>query len=165
MRSRNMAAIKGRDTKPELTVRKMLHRLGYRFRLHRRDLPGTPDIVLPKYRTVIFVHGCFWHRHPGCRYTTTPTTRKEYWEKKFSQNVERDSRQKAKISSMGWQVLVIWECQLQSLDVLAERLDLILKDHSCTNKFPNAKALRPTGTDAKDPARTPCLFNPAMGTD
>ncbi len=122
MRSRNMAAIKGRDTKPELTVRKLLHRLGYRFRLHRRDLPGTPDIVLPKYRTVIFVHGCFWHRHAGCRFSTNPKTRSEFWMKKFHQNIERDKRHFQEIEALNWKALVVWECELKNIDTLRLRL-------------------------------------------
>jgi DNA mismatch endonuclease (patch repair protein) len=125
MRSHNMAAIKGRDTSPELMVRKILHRLGYRFRLHRRDLPGTPDIVLPRYRTVIFVHGCFWHRHPGCRYSTNPKTRKEFWEEKFLKNVERDCIQHAKLNAMGWAVETIWECETRNHIELSRRLELI----------------------------------------
>jgi DNA mismatch endonuclease, patch repair protein len=122
IRSRNMAAIKGRDTGPELTVRKILHRLGYRFRLHRRDLPGTPDIVLPKYQTVIFVHGCFWHRHPGCRFTTYPKTRREFWDKKFSQNLARDKRTEIELTNATWHVLVIWECQTKDTSSLEARL-------------------------------------------
>lgn len=122
MRSRNMSAIRGQDTKPELTVRKMLHQLGYRFRLHRRDLPGTPDIVLPKYRTVIFVHGCFWHRHPGCRLATNPRTRSEFWKKKFRQNIERDKRQFNDLAAMDWKVLIVWECELKNIDTLRLRL-------------------------------------------
>ena len=89
-RSRNMAAIKSKNTKPEIAVRKLLHSLGYRFRLHRKDLPGSPDIVLPKYRTAIFVHGCFWHRHENCKYATTPKTRESFWNKKFEDNKKRD---------------------------------------------------------------------------
>ena len=92
VRSRNMAAIRGKDTAPELAVRRILHAMGLRFRLHRKDLPGRPDIVLPKPRTVVFVHGCFWQRHEGCRYTTTPKTRQEFWQSKFAANVERDGR-------------------------------------------------------------------------
>ena len=87
-RSRNMSAIKSKNTKPEIAVRKLLHSMGYRFRLHRKDLPGSPDIVLPKYKTVIFVHGCFWHRHENCKYASTPKTRKEFWEKKFRENIQ-----------------------------------------------------------------------------
>jgi DNA mismatch endonuclease (patch repair protein) len=86
-----MSRIKDRNTKPEIIVRKALHRLGYRFRLHRKDLPGRPDIVLPKYKTVIFVHGCYWHRHKGCKYAYTPKSRVEFWERKFKENSERDS--------------------------------------------------------------------------
>jgi DNA mismatch endonuclease (patch repair protein) len=130
IRSRNMAAIKGRDTTPELTVRKILHRLGYRFRLHRRDLAGTPDIVLPKYRTAIFVHGCFWHRHTGCKYTTNPKTRREFWEEKFQQNIDRDRRNSSQIIAMGWNAMVIWECELKHLEHLVKRLGLIREDYS-----------------------------------
>lgn len=122
MRSRNMSAIRGQDTKPELTVRKMLHQLGYRFRLHRRDLPGTPDIVLPKYRTVIFVHGCFWHRHPGCRFTTYPKTHREFWDKKFSQNIARDKKTEIELINATWHVLVIWECQTKDSSYLEAML-------------------------------------------
>lgn len=121
-----MAAIKGRDTSPELAVRKILHRLGYRFRLHRRDLPGTPDIVLPRFRTVVFVHGCFWHRHANCRFTTNPKTRKEFWEEKFRQNVIRDKRKQDELSAINWNSIVVWECELKEPAVLAERLDEML---------------------------------------
>ena len=89
-RSRNMSAIKSKNTKPEIAIRKVLHSMGYRFRLHGKDLPGSPDIVLPKHRTVIFVHGCFWHRHKNCKYASTPKTRQEFWNKKFKKNIERD---------------------------------------------------------------------------
>ena len=91
-RSRNMSAIKSKNTKPEIKVRKALHSMGYRFRLHKKDLPGSPDIVLPKYKTVIFVHGCFWHRHQNCKYASNPKTRREFWEKKFKENIERDKK-------------------------------------------------------------------------
>jgi len=108
-----MAAIKSKNTKPEIAVRKMLHALGYRFRLHRKDLPGSPDIVLPKYKTVIFVHGCFWHRHENCKYASTPKTRKEFWETKFKVNVKRDKEIQEKIKNIGWHSVVIWECQIK----------------------------------------------------
>ncbi len=120
-----MAAIRSQNTQPELKVRSLLHRLGYRYRLHRRDLPGSPDIVLPKHRTVIFVHGCFWHRHLGCRYTTTPKTRAEFWVRKFEQNVERDRWQQQMLREMGWSVMVIWECELRNLHSLKSRLERI----------------------------------------
>lgn len=113
-RSRNMAAIKGRDTSPELIVRRQLHAAGFRFRLHRKDLPGRPDIVLPKHQTVIFVHGCFWHKH-NCRYFKWPKTREEFWHHKIMANVERDRRNREKLRALGWRVLVVWECRV-SLD-------------------------------------------------
>ena len=112
-RSRNMSAIKSKNTKPEIAVRRLLHSMGYRFRLHRKDLPGSPDIVLPKYKTVIFVHGCFWHRHENCKYATTPKTRKEFWEKKFRENINRDNLNQANLSLKGWKIIIIWECQLK----------------------------------------------------
>ena len=102
-RSWNMSRIRSRDTKPELLLRSKLHRAGLRFRLHRRDLPGNPDIVLPKYSTVIFVHGCYWHRHKGCKKTTTPSTRTNFWEAKFARNVERDELNILAIKAAGWQ--------------------------------------------------------------
>lgn len=120
-----MAAIRGRDTIPERRVRSLLHRLGYRFRLHRRDLPGSPDIVLPRHQTVVFVHGCFWHRHPGCRYTTTPRTRSAFWDAKFRQNVERDARQQAELQNAGWSVMVVWECEIRNTQSLTARLQMI----------------------------------------
>jgi DNA mismatch endonuclease (patch repair protein) len=121
-RSRNMAAIRGRDTKPELIVRSILHSMGYRFRLHRRDLPGKPDIVLPKYRTAIFVHGCYWHSHT-CRYgRVTPSTRAEFWAEKRGATVRRDSRKAAELKAAGWRVRTIWECHTKKPDMLAARL-------------------------------------------
>lgn len=117
-----MSRIRGKDTRTELRVRALLHRLGYRFRLHRKDLPGNPDIVLPKHRTVIFVHGCFWHRHLGCRYAYTPKSRVEFWTKKFSANVERDAKARHALEQAGWQVLVVWECELRDADRLKKRL-------------------------------------------
>ena len=122
VRSRNMAAIRGKDTAPELAVRRILHAMGLRFRLHRKDLPGRPDIVLPKHRTVVFVHGCFWHRHEDCRYTTTPKTRQEFWQTKFAANVERDRRNRTDLQRLGWRVIVVWECELRQPSDLKERL-------------------------------------------
>lgn len=122
-RSALMAKIRGKDTKPELAVRSLLHRMGYRFRLHRRDLPGSPDIVLPKHRTVIFVHGCFWHRHAGCRNATVPTTRARFWRLKFEGNVARDRRVKAKLRRCGWRVVTIWECDVRALVETPGRLE------------------------------------------
>ena len=122
VRSRNMAAIRGKDTAPELAVRRILHAMGLRFRLHRKDLPGRPDIVLPKHRTVVFVHGCFWHRHEGWRYATTPKTRQQFWQTKFAANVERDSRNRTDLQQLGWHVIVVWECELRQPSDLKERL-------------------------------------------
>ena len=126
-RSWNMSRIKGKDTKPELIVRSLLHRMGYRFRLHRKDLPGKPDIVLPKYKTVVFVHGCFWHRHNGCKYAYSPKSRKSFWQKKFQGNIERDKLNQAKVKKAGWQVIVIWECQIKKLKALQKKVEKMLK--------------------------------------
>lgn len=123
-RSDIMRAVKRAHTAPEIVVRQVLHALGLRFRLHRRDLPGSPDIVLPKFQTVVFVHGCFWHRHPDCRYATTPKSRQEYWLPKFEANVERDARKEAQLRELGWRVLVMWECETKSLEALEARLRL-----------------------------------------
>jgi DNA mismatch endonuclease, patch repair protein len=112
-RSWNMSRIKGRDTKPEKALRSLLHRAGFRFRLQVKELPGRPDIVLPRYRTAIFVHGCFWHRHEGCRNATTPTTRTEFWQSKFDSNVERDHRNVQALKQAGWRVETVWECELK----------------------------------------------------
>lgn len=114
VRSRMMAAIKGSNTKPELAVRSALHRAGLRFRLHRRDLPGSPDLVFPRYRTVVFVHGCFWHRHPRCNNAHLPVTNGAWWREKLRRNQLRDRRQQRELSHDGWRVLVIWECEIAS---------------------------------------------------
>jgi len=121
-----MSRIRGVDTKPELLVRSLLHRMGYRFRLHRRDLPGRPDIVLPKYRAVVFVHGCFWHRHRGCRYAYVPKSRKDFWKRKFARNVERDREVRHLLRKAGWKILVVWECETVDADGLASRLSSAL---------------------------------------
>jgi len=109
-----MSKIKGRDTKPEVKVRSWLHRNGYRFRVQKSDLPGKPDIVLKKYNLAIFVNGCYWHRHPGCKYTTTPATNTEFWQKKFNQNISRDKICIEKLEACGWNTLIIWECQVRN---------------------------------------------------
>ena len=110
-RSRMMAGIRGKDTKPELIVRSFLHRAGLRFRLHAK-LPGKPDLVLPKHRAAVFVHGCFWHRHEGCRYATTPANNAAAWQEKFAANVRRDAKVRQQLEELGWRVLVIWSCEL-----------------------------------------------------
>jgi len=113
-RSYNMSRIRGKDTKPEVMLRSLLHGRGYRFRLHDNRLPGKPDIVLPKYNTAIFVNGCFWHRHEDCRYCTTPRTRQEFWEKKFSETVLRDRKKIQQLEESGWKAVTIWECELKN---------------------------------------------------
>jgi DNA mismatch endonuclease (patch repair protein) len=124
-RSRMMSGIRGRNTGPELAVRHHLHRAGLRYRLHGRRLPGRPDIVLPRYRAVVFVHGCFWHRHAGCRYAYQPKSNVEFWNAKFRENVERDSRVEEALSSSGWTVHVVWGCQAGDSGVLRQLADTI----------------------------------------
>jgi DNA mismatch endonuclease (patch repair protein) len=122
-RSRNMAAIRGQNTKPEIRVRSVLHSMGFRFRLHRKDLPGKPDIVLAKYRTVIFVHGCFWHSH-DCRWgSVVPKTRAEFWAAKRQGTVERDSRKSDALRAEGWKVVTLWECETRSPENIREALE------------------------------------------
>lgn len=111
-RSWNMSRIKGKNTQIELAVRRYLFSRGYRYRLHVRNLPGKPDIVLKKYKTVVFVHGCFWHRHAGCKDATTPKTRTEFWENKFQANLRNDRKNTELLEQMGWKVVVVWECQI-----------------------------------------------------
>lgn len=127
-RSRNMARVKGRDTKPELIVRRLLHRIGYRFRLHRKDLPGKPDIVLPRHKKAIFVHGCFWHGHPGCRRATHPADNAEFWAAKLDRNVARDAETLRCMGESGWNVLVIWECQTRDTVALEGRIKHFMTD-------------------------------------
>ena len=121
-RSANMARIASADTAPELAVRKLLYRLGYRFRLHRRSLPGTPDICFSGRKKVVFVHGCFWHRHEGCKRTTTPRTRTSFWKEKFQKNLVRDRANLQDLNQLGWSVMVVWECETADLEDLALRL-------------------------------------------
>lgn len=121
-RSWNMSRIRQADTQPELTVRHLLHGMGYRYRLHRRDLPGSPDIVFPGRRKVIFVHGCFWHRHPDCPKAYTPKTRTDFWQTKFDRNVVRDARVESDLRSSGWDVMVVWECETKDSDRLRLQL-------------------------------------------
>lgn len=122
LRSKIMRAVRRSNTTPEITVRKAAHGLGLRFRLHRRDLPGTPDLVFPRLRTVVFVHGCFWHRHKDCPKTTTPRTRVRFWRDKFNSNINRDARMTRKLRALGWRIIVIWECEAESPSTLMERL-------------------------------------------
>lgn len=109
-RSRMMAGIKGKDTEPEMALRRAMHARGFRYRLHAKGLPGRPDLVLLKYGSVVFVHGCFWHRHPGCRYTSVPSTRPDFWQTKFEANVVRDNAARSALLAAGWRVATVWEC-------------------------------------------------------
>lgn len=121
-RSWVMSRVKGRDTAPELAVRSILHHHGYRFRLHRKDLPGCPDIVLPRHKKIVFVNGCFWHGHKGCRKSSRPTTNVDFWNSKIDANVARDRKVIRKLRRLGWSVLVVWECELRSPEKLERRL-------------------------------------------
>ena len=117
-RSENMRRIRSKNTKPEVLLRSLLHKAGYRFRIHRKDLPGKPDIVFSSRQKVIFVHGCFWHQHPECREGRLPGTRQDYWGPKLARNVERDAAAIKQLRAMGWEVLTVWECELQGSDAL-----------------------------------------------
>ena len=128
-----MARVRGKDTAPELRVRRIAHGMGLRFRLHRKDLPGKPDLVFTKHRLVVFVHGCFWHRHPGCSRASTPATRPDFWQTKFESNTARDRRQQADLHDLGWKVLVLWECGLKDDGSVAAAL---------------AEAVRPRGPES-----------------
>lgn len=128
-RSAMMSGIRGKNTKPEILVRRFLHRLGFRFQLHRRDLPGRPDIVLPKYRTVVEVRGCFWHRHEGCPYAYTPKSNREFWETKLNGNQERDRRNLRELKKLGWRVIEVWECELMD-DLTLQTLPSTIRDSS-----------------------------------
>ena len=126
-RSRMMSNVRVTDTEPELVVRRFLHRRGFRYRLNAPDLPGRPDVVLPKHRAVIFVNGCFWHRHKGCRSAYTPKTRKEFWKKKFLENINRDKRSRTALEKDGWRVLIVWECEIRSIDEVQKLLAPFLR--------------------------------------
>jgi DNA mismatch endonuclease (patch repair protein) len=134
-----MAGIKSKNTAPEMSVRKYLHAQGFRYRLHARGLPGSPDLVLPKHRVAIFVHGCFWHRHTACRYATTPSSNVERWTIKFQANVERDVRNEAALRTAGWRVIVVWECELRRNSI--NRLERLVTE-----------IMHPESTDAKSPS-------------
>jgi DNA mismatch endonuclease (patch repair protein) len=147
-RSRMMASIRGADTSPELFVRKILHSLGFRFRLHHRDLPGRPDIVLPKHKLVIFVHGCFWHQHPGCRYAYSPKSNRSFWRKKLRGNVDRDRRVLSDLQASGWRTVIVWECLLRknaNLDRLARDFQRVVMMKTGHTELPKS-ANRPSGT-------------------
>ena len=124
-KSLEMGRVRGKDTGPEVRVRSMLHKMGLRFRLHDKRLPGTPDIVLARWRAVVLVQGCFWHRHEGCRKASTPKTRREFWSKKFRDNVQRDRRNRAELEMSGWRVIEVWECEVKREDLGALLSDAI----------------------------------------
>ncbi|RXH56719.1 very short patch repair endonuclease [Granulicella sibirica] len=132
-RSAIMRAVKAKDTAPEIQVRRFVHALGYRYRLHRKDLPGKPDMVFPKQRKVIFVHGCFWHGHSCKRGDRTPQTNREYWEAKIDRNRKRDSEHHKALESLGWQTLVVWECQLRD-SLERRRIEGDIAEYLCENK-------------------------------
>lgn len=120
-----MSRVRGKNTSPEMRVRRAAHALGLRFRLHRKDLPGKPDLVFPKHRVAMFVHGCFWHRHPGCSKASTPKSRTEFWQDKFDANVARDARVQTELEALGWRVVTIWECETKSGDLSDRLLDMV----------------------------------------
>lgn len=136
-RSERMSRIRGKNTRPEMALRKVLHRLGFRYKLHSLDLPGKPDLVLPRYKAVVFVHGCFWHRHAGCAIATNPKSNSLFWEQKFERNVSRDALVATQLRELGWRVFIAWECELASTvraRAIGERLGMLIKD---------SKGLRP----------------------
>lgn len=117
-----MRAVRGKDTAPEILVRKAVHKLGLRFRLHVASMPGRPDLVLPKWRTAIFVNGCFWHRHPGCKKASIPKANAEFWRRKFANNVQRDQANYQRLAELGWKVVVLWECEFRTIEDAQELL-------------------------------------------
>jgi DNA mismatch endonuclease, patch repair protein len=129
-RSRIMAAVRSENTQPEMAVRRLVHKMGYRYRLHARGLPGRPDLVFPQRRKIVFVHGCFWHRHRNCRFATSPKTRVVFWSEKFERNMARDRRDRRALKKAGWAVMVVWQCELKNPEELARRIDDFLKKDS-----------------------------------
>ena len=144
-RSILMGRIRGGDTKPELFVRRALHALGYRFRVHVRSLPGTPDVVFPRRRKAVFVHGCFWHRH-GCGKTYTPKSRKQFWQTKFAANIARDKRAQERLARDGWRVFVAWECEIEADDTLLDRLVVFLGPPAHVGADRTENLAAPSGT-------------------
>ena len=137
LRSRVMSRIRGVDTRPEVKVRRLVHGMGYRYRLHRRDLPGTPDLVLPSRRKIIFVHGCFWHQH-SCRRGSRPASNQDFWNSKLDGNIRRDRANMAVLERAGWTVLVIWECETKDIEALTARLDAFLRNGGSGSVVPSA---------------------------
>ncbi|MFL6197524.1 MAG: very short patch repair endonuclease [Thermoanaerobaculia bacterium] len=141
VRSRIMSRIRGKDTGPERAVRSFLHKAGLRFRIHKKGLPGTPDIVLPRYRTVVFVHGCFWHQHPGCHHYGVPRSNTPYWQAKFERIAERDARKARELAALGWTVRVVWECEVSDEEL--QRLADSIKARPLTRPRSASAAGRP----------------------
>jgi len=133
-RSERMSRIKGKNTKPELIVRSLIHRMGYRYRLHGKGLPGRPDLVFTGRRKVIFVHGCFWHRHEGCRLARLPKSRLDFWRPKLEANAERDKEVERRVTELGWKILIIWECEVKNEAALAPRVRAFLDDTGNNNE-------------------------------
>lgn len=138
-RSAVMAKVRSRNTGPELRVRRLAHRAGYRFRLHRRDLPGSPDLVFPRHRLAVFVHGCFWHQHPGCKRATVPSSNAPKWIKKFEANQARDANADAQLLTLGWKVLVIWECETRSEPTIMNKINCAIRWSRDTASCPGLK--------------------------
>jgi len=136
-RSWIMSRVKGRDTKPEILVRSFVFRMGFRFRLHQRKLPGTPDIVLPRHRKVIFVHGCFWHGHKGCSRSKRPSSNVRFWNNKLDANIRRDKRFRRQLRRMGWKSLVVWECETRSPEKLLHKLERFLHEEKSSKQSKN----------------------------
>jgi DNA mismatch endonuclease (patch repair protein) len=129
LRSLNMSKIRSKNTKPELIVRSIIHKKGFRFRLHVSGLPGKPDLVFPKYKNVIFIHGCFWHRHENCKYSYMPKSNIDFWKNKFSDNVRKFKKARNLLKKSGWRVIVLWECEIENKSKLEKKLQLILKNY------------------------------------
>lgn len=126
VRSRIMSSVKRQNTGPEVRVRKLLHAMGYRFRLHKKELPGTPDIALSRYKAAIFVHGCFWHQHRGCKYSRRPSSNISYWNKKLDANIERDRKNIKELVKLGWKVLILWQCEIKDAEAIKRKIDFFL---------------------------------------
>ena len=148
-RSERMSRVGDKNSKPELRVRSLIHRMGFRFRLHPRELPGKPDIVLPRHKKAVFVHGCFWHRHRGCPRSTTPQNNWAFWQKKFKENIARDRRKARALRVLGWDILVIWECQTLNDDAIRGILSEFF-----VNKRPVPAARKPSRDGKPRPLRT-----------
>jgi DNA mismatch endonuclease (patch repair protein) len=135
-RSECMRRIRGKNTRPEMFVRRLVYGMGYRFRLHRKDLPGCPDLVFPRYKKALFVHGCFWHSHPGCKRATIPKSHQDYWRSKLEKNRDRDKKSQAALLAAGWDIMIVWECEIKNND-LTEKIKLFLSQpvlsHSAFN--------------------------------